>query len=145
MGKTKTVLKQPCTNFVISLKNNTLITVSEYYTLKLWDINKVSCISTVKNEHQLTTVFELPNENIIIGTIGDIIQIRSVKNNLNCIKTICLNHYKGVENFSLLPNGKLAASSFKSGDFYILIFDLENEFNLEKTKFLILKNIVTKI
>jgi hypothetical protein len=133
MGKAKIELKQHCTNFLTLLsKNNMFITISKYYKLRLWDIRIVSCISTVNVEHHvLTAAIELTNENIAIGTIENIIQIRSI-NNLNCIKTICLDEYKEIKNFSLLSNGKLACSSFNSVSFYILIFDMENEFDLVK-------------
>jgi WD40 repeat protein len=133
MGKTEIVLKHHYTDSLTLLpQNNMFITISEYYMLRLWDISKASCISTIEDDHHLTTAIELPDGNIAIGTIEDIIQIRSIKNDLNCIKTVHLNHCKEIENFCLLSNGKLASSSFGTDGCCVLIFDLENEFNLVK-------------
>jgi WD40 repeat protein len=133
MGKTEIVLEHHYTDSLTLLpKNNMFITISEYYTLRLWDISKASCISIIEDDHHLTTAIELPNNNIAIGTIEDVIQIRSITNDINCIKTVHLNHYKGIENFCILSNGKLAGSSYGTSGYYILLFDLENEFNLVK-------------
>jgi hypothetical protein len=65
MGKTKIVLKHHYADSLTLLpKNNMLITISEYYTLGLWDISKASCISTIEDDYHLTTAIKLQDGNM---------------------------------------------------------------------------------
>ena len=112
---------------VTQLGNGNLISYSKDKTLKIWDIEKGECITTLSGHSgEIARVIELPNNQIASitqngeGIIWDI----STKAEGKCVKKFSVSGYNCLHEFNAITEGILAIVCSSPNNKYTKLYDL---------------------
>jgi WD40 repeat protein len=110
------------------INENLFISAAQGKTLKVWDITTYQCIKTLQDEQFIKTITILPDGNIATSS-NAFIKIRNIKDDFNCIKIIKLQGYDHYSKLFVLSNDKLACLCFWDLEVWLLILDMNKEFD----------------
>jgi WD40 repeat protein len=110
------------------INENLLISAAHDKTLKVWDITTYQCIKSFQDEQSIKAITILPDGNIATSSNAHI-KIRNIKEDFNCIKIIKLQGYDHYSKLFVLSNDKLACLCFWDMEVWLLILDMNKEFD----------------
>jgi WD40 repeat protein len=132
LGKGYTLLKghSGMIYSLIAMNNSQIITASKDTKIKIWNINTKLCIKTLEyHSDRVNCVIRLASNLIASCSDDGNINIFNAEEDYNCIKTIPLE--SGIRKLFMLK-GNLACSTFYQTAYSILVFDINNNYNLLK-------------
>ena len=99
-------------------KSNILASCSHDKTIKIWDIESGSCLSTLTGDKQVKCVSFSPDGNTLAAGDGDSMQAGNVRLydvHTGEVKSTLTGHSEGVNCVVFSPNGKVIASCSGQG------------------------------
>jgi WD40 repeat protein len=112
------------------INKNYLISASDDYKLKIWELKTNTCIKTLdEHTNYVSSAACLPNDIIASCSWDKTIKLWNAKEDYICIKTISLTNI--IQRVFVLK-GSLACSTFYKNKFCIIIFDASNNYKICK-------------
>jgi WD40 repeat protein len=129
MGRRKQLLigHNNCICSIALLPNGNIITASDDRTLKIWNLETLSCIQTLEEVACVKSVIILPDNKLAYCTLNGYVFIRDTTNDNKIITTLNLGSYEYLNNLLLLSNGHLACTGRRRNLFPVIILDYFTE------------------